>query len=180
MKKITFLILLISSLINGQTEYSGFTVEGDNNMTFKHVFELKETQSKQDLMRYLKTLSSVKISDAESDISGSIEGLKINKKKYGDGKGYSGFMRYDLSSDFLIQFKNNRYRIILKDIGFMDNTTLYSMSTFKESDNYTSISNFYVKKDGTIRQSKIMLRGLELLQNQFIDMFTIKEVNDDW
>ena len=159
MRKLMLYLLFIPLVIFGQTEYNGFSVEGDNNMTFKHVFEFKETQSKQNLVKYLKTLSSVKILDAKSDINGNIVDLDINKKKYGDGKGYSGFMRYDLSSDFLIEFKENKYRVILKDIGFMDNMSLYSMSTFKESDNYNSISDFYVKKDGTIRQSKIMLRG---------------------
>jgi hypothetical protein len=114
------------------------------------------------------------------NIIGEIKDLRINFKKYGNSSGYPIFLRFSLSSDVLIQFKDNRYRVILKNIGFLDDVSLYSSKTFKESDNFTYLSEFYIKNDGTMRTNTMVDKTLDVMNKHFTDLFTYKVVENDW
>ena len=176
MKNIILLFFLIST--QGYSQVSNFQVEPDGNITYKKVFEMNEFE-KTDLVKYLKSLSNISIINHENEIEGELKDLRINFKKYGKG-GYPGFLRYSLSSDITIQFKDNRYRLILKNIGFLDDVTLYSTTTFKESENFTYLTEYYVKNDGTLRGGKMVERTLDVMDKHFSDLFTIKNIDEDW
>lgn len=176
--KLLLFLLLITTTIYSQSSYKSFQVESDGNIVFKKVFSLKEGK-KESLINYLKRLSNFDISNIDNDIEGKIKDMKVNFKKYGKGTGYPIFLRHSLSSDVRIQLKDDRYRVVISSIGFLDDVSLYSLSTYKESDNFTYLTEFYVKNDGTLRSSKIVKKTLDVIENQFIDLFTIKET-DDW
>lgn len=179
MKKIIYILLIITTPLFSQTQ-NNFEVETDGNIIYKNIFELGDS-NKENLLNYLKTLSNITISESENDIVGEIKDLRINTKKYGNGSGFPIFLRESLSSDFLIQFKDNRYRVILKNIGFLDDVSLYSQTTFKDSDNFTYLTEFYVKNDGTLRSGKMVEKTLDVMNNHFTDLFTYKVVIDnDW
>jgi len=178
MKKILYILLLITTPLFSQSK-SNFEVELDGNIVYKNIFEIGNSK-KEDVLKYLKTLSNFTILDSENDIIGEIKDLRINFKKYGNSSGYPIFLRFSLSSDVLIQFKDNRYRVILKNIGFLDDVSLYSSKTFKESDNFTYLSEFYIKNDGTMRTNTMVDKTLDVMNKHFTDLFTYKVVENDW
>ena len=171
----TFLFLLSSNL---QSQVSNFNVGNGDNIEYVKIFDL-ESLTKDDLINYLETISNLKISSKEEDIVGSLKDLKINFKKYGKGS-FPIFLRYSLSSDVRIQLKDSRFRLIITNIGFLDDVSLYSTSTFKESDNFTYLTEFYVKNNGELRSGKMVERTLDVMDKHFTELFTPKKLNDDW
>ena len=179
MRYYVFLFLLLTT--SGFSQISNFQVESDGNISYKKIFEMNEFE-KNDLIDYLNSLSNFSIISSENEILGQIKDLRINFKKYGKG-GYPVFLRNSLSSDVIIQFKDNRYRLILKNIGFLDDVSYgvtVSSVTVIDTDNFTSLSEYYVKKDGTLRDSKIVERTLDVMDKHFSDLFTIKKIDEDW
>ena len=179
MKHILLILIITTTTLYSQSSYKSFEVESDGNIVFKKVFSLNEG-TKESVINYLKTLSNFDISNTDNDIEGTLKDMKVNFKKYGKGGGYPIFLRHSLSSDIRIQLKDDRYRIVISSIGFLDDVSLYSLSTYKESDNFTYLTEFYVKNDGTLRSGKMVQKTLDVIENQFTDLFTIKETDDDW
>lgn len=177
MKHIIFsLFFLISS--NLYSQVSNFIVGNGDNIEYVKIFDL-ENITKDDLVSYLETISNFSISSKDEDIVGSLKDLRINFKKYGKGS-FPIFLRSSLSSDVRIQLKDSRFRLIITNIGFLDDVSLYSSSTFKDSDNFTYLTEFYVKNDGELRGGKMVERTLDVMDNHFTELFTPKIVNDDW
>ena len=179
MKHILLILIITTTTLYSQSSYKSFEVESDGNIVFKKVFSLSEG-TKESVINYLKTLSNFDISNTDNDIEGTLKDMKVNFKKYGKGSGYPIFLRHSLSSDIRIQLKDDRYRVVISSIGFLDDVSLYSLSTYKESDNFTYLTEFYVKNDGTLRSGKMVQKTLDVIENQFTDLFTIKETDDDW
>tara|TARA_B110000259_G_C13913497_1_gene361853 strand:+ start:327 stop:860 length:534 start_codon:yes stop_codon:yes gene_type:complete len=177
MKKLTIVFLLFTSYLISQN--SNFIVESDGNIVFKKVYVL-EDNNKINLVNYLKTLSNIQITESDNEITGTIEDLRINFKKFGKKGGYPIFLRYSLSSNFRIQLKENKYRLIISNIGFLDDVSLYSSITYKESDNFTYLTEYYVKNDGSIRNNKMTIRTLDAIDKHLTTLFTIKQIDDDW
>ena len=137
---------------------------------------------KKDLKDYLNSLSNFSIVNSENEIIGQLKDLRINFKKYGKG-GFPSFLRNSLSSDVTIQFKDNRYRLILKNIGFLDDYSYgYTISTLTviDSDNFTLLSEYYVKKDGTLKDGKMVERTLDVMDKHFSDLFSVRKIKEDW
>ena len=176
MRKITIILFLFTSFLNSQN--SNFIVESDGNIVLKKVFEANNNIN--GLVKYLKTLSNIKLLESKNEITGQIENLRINYKKYGEKGSYPTFIRNSFSSDFRIQIRENRYRLIISNIGFLDDVSLYSSITYKESDNFTYLTEYYVKNDGSIRDSKMAIRTLDAINNHLTKLFTIKQIDDDW
>lgn len=177
MKRLTIILFLFTSFLSSQN--SNFIVESDGNIVLKKVLTLSNN-NKISLVKYLKTLSNIKLKESNDEITGQIENLRINFKKYGEKGGYPIFLRYSFSSDFRIQLKENRYRLIISNIGFLDDVSLYSSTTYKESENFTYLTQYYVKNDGSIRNNKMSKRTLNTIENHLTTLFTIKKIDDDW
>lgn len=180
MNKILCLLILSSLSIYSQKQINNFEIEDGTNIVYKRVFEMKEN-SKEEIVSFFQSLSNVQISDVSDELIGEIEDMNINYKKYG-GKYMNTLilLNQKMNSKIKVQFKDDKYRIILRDIKFYDDVSLNSLSTLKESDNITHFSDFMVKKKkGEFRTSKILLKGLEYMDLYFNDFFTYKESKSD-
>jgi hypothetical protein len=180
MKRIIYLILLTSSTLISQTELNNFEIESDNNIVYKRVFDNKG-KSKEDIISFFKSLSNVNIKKTSDYLEGNIKDMNINYKKYG-GKYMNTLilLNQKMNSKIKIQFKENNYRVILRDMKFYDDVSLYSTTTLKESDNITHFSDFMVKKKkGQLRKSKTLRKGLEYMDKHFKDVFTYNKSDSD-
>jgi hypothetical protein len=183
MKKILYLILFTTSTLISQTELNNFEIESGNNIVYKRVYENKGN-SKEDIISFFKSLPNINITNISDDVEGNIKDMNINYKKYG-GRYMNTLilLNQKMNSKIKIQFKDNNYRVILRDMKFYDDVSLYSTTTLKENDNVTHFSDFMVKKKkGQFRKSKTLRKGLEYMDNHFKDIFTYNKSksDDDW
>ena len=123
MKRLLIFLFFISFNGNSQelfNKYLNFEIENDNKIAYKKVFEL-EDNSKEDIIEYFKINSDIEIKITSDELIGEIKGVKIDYKKYGGTEmNTMTVLNYKMFAKIKIQFREDRYRVILREIIFMN------------------------------------------------------------
>ena len=176
----TSLVLLFISFYSfGQNDFYNFYVnEDDATAVYRKVFESNNIKKK-DFINYLNSLSNITLIETDGDdLLGEIKGMIINYKKYG-GTLFSipGYLLDELSASIRIQFKDDRYRVTIKNMKFYSSSTVdVGFGITVDTDNNFS-ENAVNKRKGTLRQN--FKKGMLFMDSHFNDIFTYKENKED-
>lgn len=183
------LLLITSGFIFGQEGkvLNNFKIDDLGEVQYIKVFEVQNgIEFNTDiLITFLRTKSNLSnINLIDGNILGDIENVRINYKKYG-GKYMNTLivLNHSMSGEFIIQLKENRYRLIIKDIKFLDDVSVYSTNSKKELDNLSYFSKVSTKNGGSkFKTGSIMTKGTGYMDKHFVEMFMYKKetLNDDW
>jgi hypothetical protein len=180
--KIAIILCLFTGSCFAQTKHpeTDFYLE-NNKMYWEHTYEVL-SKSTDDLIKYFQKEVLINIKQdnfqiIDNTISFEVNDDKVNFKKYGGtamGTAFIAqlFMKYLV----VIDFKDNKYRVTVKDI-FLDNKELqYRMSG--------DISEFCTKKATTVfLTGKTITTGMIYNHKHFLEKFDIKtneSLKKDW
>ena len=181
MKKIliTLSIIIISYTSysqDGNTSVEGFVIE-NNGVVYKKVFELpdqSETELKKNILSFISKVPNVSnVRIVGDEIFGDISNLKVNYKKYG-GSYMSTLilLNHSMFGKLIVQTKDTKYRVLIKDIYFIDDVSLLSMNSKKEMDNRTDFTDFITKNGRSeFRSSNTIIKGIGYMNSYFSELF---------
>jgi hypothetical protein len=167
------------------TSLSNFYIE-NNSVVYKRVFDLPNQNEKEVKAALLKFISKVpnvsNVRESGNEIFADISNMKINYQKYG-GSYMSTLilLNHSMFAMLIVQIKDNKYRILIKDIYFMDDVSLLSLNSKKEMDNRTDLTPVITKAHASeFKSSSIIVKGMGYLNSQFTDLFTYTQQEDKW
>lgn len=181
MKKIliTLSIIILSYTSysqDGNTSVEGFVIE-NNGVVYKKVFELpdqSETELKKNILSFISKVPNVSnVRIVGDEIFGDISNLKVNYKKYG-GSYMSTLilLNHSMFGKLIVQTKDTKYRVLIKDIYFIDDVSLLSMNSKKEMDNRTDFTDFITKNGRSeFRSSNTIIKGIGYMNSYFSELF---------
>jgi hypothetical protein len=167
----------ISYSQEGTNSIENFVIE-NNGVVYKKVFDIpnqSEIEIKKNILSFISkvpNVSNVKI--VGDEIFGDIVNLKVNYKQFG-GSYMSTLilLNHSMFGKLIVQTKDNRYRILIKDIYFIDDVSLLSLNSKKEMDNRTDFTNFITKNGRTeFRTSNTIIKGIGYMNSYFSEIFT--------
>lgn len=191
MKKIIVLLTLtIVSLSSYSQEGTNFVenfVIENNGVVYKKVFDLpnqSETELKKNILSFISKVPNVSnVRVIGDEIFGDISNLKVNYKKYG-GSYMSTLivLNHSMFGKLIVQTKDNKYRVLIKDIYFIDDVSLLSLNSKKEVDNRSDFTNFITKNDRTeFRTSNTIIKGIGYMNSYFTELFTFSNLpKENW
>ena len=143
----------------------------ENNLIWKKIYK-KENDK---LLTYFKktVISNLKINnlqEVENRLSFEVREDNIDTKKYGGTWGNTLIpLKFPLYYLVLIDFKENKYRVMVKSI----------KANYGKQIGFIQFSDV-VKFKGQIKNKKIIIRGLDFLNQHLTQKFTIIEEKEDW
>ena len=196
--KIVFLIslLLFSSNISfGQVDNSGnFKFDYNERLvSWVKVFEPQNGIDFLSLQKYFSDNNILKINSVnENSIKGEFIKRPIDIQKYGYSRGRTPMVLLDVEQIFnvLIEFKEGRYRVILTDLGYIDNGVLSDLtsralvgqtSTSAKGNIESYNGDFSFTKKNEVKKS--LSSVFEILDKFYTDMLSIKSqkpIDNDW
>ena len=181
MKKIliTLLIIIVSYTSYSQevtNSFENFVIE-NNGVVYKKVFDLpnqSETELKKNILSFISKVPNVSnVRVIGDEIFGDISNLKVNYKKFG-GSYMSTLilLNHSMFGKLIVQTKDNKYRVLIKDIYFIDDVSLLSINSKKEMDNRTDFTDFITKNGRTeFRSSNTINKGIGYMNSYFTELF---------
>lgn len=167
------------------TALSNFYIE-NNTVVYKRVFELpnqNEKEVKDALLKFISKVPNVSnVRESGNEVFADISNMKVNYQNYG-GSYMSTLilLNHSMFAKLIVQIKDNKYRILIKDIYFMDDVSLQSLNSKKEMDNRTDLTPVITKAHASeFKSSSIIVKGMGYLNSQFIDLFTYTQQQDKW
>lgn len=164
---LTILLLFIGFVSYGQTTplttLYNFVIESGQVQHIK-VYEVANTPEKQlsdKLYTHLSTVAGIKeLVIKDNSITGDINNLTVDYKKYGGTWGNTiTLLRAPMEGKFIIQIKDNKYRVISSDLGFGANGKL---------------KDFFTRNKGTEFVSRQGLQdALKYIDGHLSDMFNV-------
>jgi hypothetical protein len=185
MKKLLLPLLLFFSIaVQAQTTYlSDFYLE-DGSVIYKKVFETKA--DKDTFLKQLLTTTGIGGVEEKGDmLIGELKNMKSDYKKHGGSWGSSALvLNHDIFGNFIIEFKDDRYRLIISNMYFVDNYSVLAASQTNPENNKMTLEDFFVKnKKAEFRSGKVRMEALHYIDKQFTEVFTAKEssaASEDW
>lgn len=178
---LTLLITVFS--INAQIKtLHNFNLTEDLTVNYQHIFNIKDVTA-EDFKIFLSKKNNLKnITTSNNTITGQITDLKINHKKYqADGPAAAIFLRDHLSANFIIEIKDNKYRITLTNIVFTDRESLNAYNTDNVEATKANIEDLVVKKKKeSFKSSKSIVAALSYSNQFFMDFFKYRAQKSDW
>lgn len=191
MKKILITLIIVVLSISsysqdGNTSVESFIIE-NNGVVYKKVFELpnqSETELKKNILSFISKVPNVSnVRILGDEIFGDISNLKVNYKKYG-GSYMSTLiiLNHSMFGKLIVQTKENKYRVLIKDIYFIDDVSLLSLNSKKEMDNRTDFTDFITKNGRSeFRSSNTIIKGIGYMNNYFTELFTYSNTTkENW
>lgn len=181
MKKAILLLFISFSAFSQTKEPStNFYIE-NQKVYWQYVFEVPNKTSNELLALFQKqVITSLKKDNfqiIDKTVSFTVVDDKINYKKYGGtSMGSIIFLHNFVSYLVIIDFKDNKYRITIKDI-------------YLDSKNYMALDrgefeNYITKKRNTLfTTNNLAVTALTYYDKQFIEQYsldTIEKTNNDW
>jgi hypothetical protein len=109
--------------------------------------------------------------------------MRINYEMYG-GKLMTThiILNHDLQADFIIDLKENRYRLTIKNMVFIDRSSLFANNAGNAEVNRMKLDDYMVKKRRqTFRTGKTINTGLGYANSHFKDFFKYEIAEkSDW
>lgn len=191
MKNLLFLLIPMISLAQYPEDniksnpkfHANFQFDEDSKLIYQNIFTNDSIITVSDIYNFLNKKSNLKnLIKGENSLSGEIFDMVVDYKKYGGTYMNSLILlNHKMSGNFIIELKDNRYRLTIKNIKFLDDFSLYSINTYKESDNLTYLEEMVVnKKKVAIKNTRTILQGLQYLDSHFTDFFKHRSVSNDW
>jgi len=191
MKKIltTLLIIIVSYTSYSQegiNSVENFVIE-NNGVVYKKIFDLpnqSETELKKNILSFISKVPNVSnVRVIGDEIFGDISNLKVNYKKYG-GSYMSTLilLNHSMFGKLIVQTKDNKYRVLIKDIYFIDDVSLLSLNSKKEMDNRSDFSDFITKNSRSeFRTSNTIVKGIGYMNSYFTELFTFSNIpKENW
>jgi hypothetical protein len=174
MKKL-ILVLLISFSGFAQTKHTETNFYLENGKVYwEHVYEVPN-KNIDDLIKYFQkeVLTNFKQDNfqlIDNTISFEINDDTVNYKKYGGtNMGTVLFAQYFMKYLVVIDFKDQKYKVIVKEV-FLDNK-IYGLG--HSSGNF---SEYITRKSGTaFPTGKLATTGLIYMDKNFLEKFTVSE-----
>jgi hypothetical protein len=164
---------------------SNFYIE-NNTVVYKRVFDLpnqNEKEVKDALLKFINKVPNVSnVRESGNEIFADISNMKINYQKYGGSYMTTLILlNHSMFAKLIVQIKDNKYRILIKDIYFIDDASLQSLTSKKEMDNKTDLTPVITKAHASeFKSSSIIVKGMGYLNSQFTDLFTYTQQEDKW
>ena len=180
-KMLTTILLGLPFLIQplaAQSSEENFNFYLENNsIEYRNVFEVENTSSNEiieKLKKHLATASGFNNIEFDGTIyTGQFVEHDVDYKKYG-ARQRDIFLQLQvpISGKFLIEVKDNRYRVIISDIKGYG----HPFGEFQYSDLLTT------KRREAISEKTIVLNGMNYMDRSFVEKFTLTLVgeSDDW
>lgn len=181
MKKIILFLLLFSINCFSQTKQpeTNFYLE-NGKVYWQNIYEVPG-KNIDDLIQYFRkeVLTDIKQDNfqiIDNTISFVIDNDKVNFKKYGGTTmGTAIFIQYYYKYLVVIDFKEEKYRVTVKDI-FLDNKNIM----VRDSGNF---EEYITKKKNTeFTTNSIAIKGLQYFHKDFLNKFNIntESKKNDW
>ncbi|MFL9834966.1 hypothetical protein [Chryseobacterium terrae] len=174
MKKITsllFFLLFISSF----AQISNFSID-NGQIHWQKIYESK--LNKTDLLHFLKSSNKFSdLSESENSIYGITKNLKVDFKKFSNYP--SIFVQHTtIISKFIIDFKENKYRVTVKDIIIHDPTNEDNRLNLRD----VNLERYCLKNNNTEFNSRFISTNAKFYDVTFFNLFNFgKEKNSqDW
>lgn len=178
-------LIFNSVLVRAQTDTMNFHLK-DGNIVFENIYEFpnySKDSLKNNLAKFLQFTSSIgDLKEISDGFTGTIKGLKINYKKYG-GKYMSTWiiLNHSMFGNFIIEIKEGKYRLIIKDIYFIDDVSLAALDTKNPDFNKTNFSEIATRKNRTrFGIDRIVIKGLEYMKKDLTEKFKLVIDKDNW
>lgn len=180
--KIIIFLFLISGTIFAQIKHpeTDFYLE-NNKMYWEHIYEVP-SKSTDDLIRYFQKEVLINIKQdnfqiIDNTISFEVNDDKVNFKKYGGtAMGTALIAQLNMKYLVVIDFRDNKYRVIIKEI-FLDNNSPQARMS-------GDVSEFCTKKATTVfLTGKTITTGLIYDHKHFLEKFEInlnETVKKEW
>ncbi len=163
---------------------SNFEIE-NGDVVYKRTFDISNLNSDELKNKYLKFLETIPnvsvIKEDDSQINAEISDNYINYKVYGIKTMGAGMIAYPFFSKLIIQFKDGKYRLVVRNI-YIDNKSVGILFSGMEANSH--FKNFLLNKDASdFKKTQYNLKILDIYDRFFKDTFTYKEIvdkDDDW
>ena len=163
-KFLPFTLLIGLSSISQNIE--NYYVE-NNAIVWSKVFELKDTENISTLKNNLR-------------LNFTKENSGISQKQHCKCKGGSIYLQSPFDYSFIVEQKENRYKVSISNIIFHDNLSINIGSVLIGPTTNTLEEYALKNSDNTIRKNKTNTTNLTCLNDFFIDNFKVKEKNNNW
>jgi hypothetical protein len=180
MKNISFLILFIATSINAQIDTAhNFNLSENLTVNYQQIFSA-ENITANDLKAQLSKQSGLKnIEIKDNQITGQIVDLKITYSK--EGPAAPLFLRDHFNADFTIDIKQNKYRLTLTNIVFIDRQSALAYDTDNSEVLKTKIEDLVIKRKKQIfKTSKTIDAALNYTNIYLTKYFSYNAANNDW
>lgn len=166
------------------TTVSKFNINTDKNIFYQQVFLVENEITTDDIEDFLLSKSNIyDVTKDDSTITFNIQKMKINYQKYG-GKFMNILilLNQSMSASGTIDVKNSKYRLTLKNIQFLDDSSLYAEGVNNQASNTSTLESYVLKnRKPEFRTSKIITTGLNYMDLYFSDFFKYKKpTTKDW
>lgn len=158
-----------------KTAFRDFSIV-DYNLVFAKVYkvDLSEEELESKIKSFLPAVNNFKLdyeaSHAVARYSGTINKMYINYRKYGGTLlSTATFLNYPISANVIIDLKDSKYRVTIKDIVFNDVPEPF---TSRKQD-YNINTPFLKKKNTEIKSDSEIRKSLEYINLQLSDSFDI-------
>lgn len=181
MKKLITICILLIVIKNAAAQIPNLKID-NGNFVYEKVFNqelLSATKIDSMLQQYLPTQKGVSnLKSNNSQITASFQNLFINYKKY-DAHNGSLICNAPLNANITIQIKEGKYKVLVNSIVITTTgPTLGSMQMITQT---SSAESLFLKNNQTeFRTNSGIEKMMDAIQQQFTDMFTIKQINNDW
>ena len=162
MKKIFYLFLFAPLFLFSQVE--NFSIL-NNQIQWQKVYESKLTKT--DLLHFLKSSNKFsELSESENSIYGITQNLQVDFKKFSNYP--SIFVQQTkIISKFIIDFKENKYRVIVKDIIIHDPTNEINSYNLRD----VNLERYCLKNNNTEFNNKFINTNAKFYDDTFFNLF---------
>ncbi|WP_431471948.1 hypothetical protein I5168_12115 [Nonlabens sp. SCSIO 43208] len=167
--KLTVIFLFFTTTIIAQTNFAAQNGNLQYQQTFNDSVQLQQFKS------YL--LKNIPIDQQLTTTSNTIVGYTQYSDIIHDKSSLGVIFKRPVKYKFVIEFKENKYRVTITNINFRD--VEVGVLGVTDSNPDAPAETYLLKnKDNTIRNNKMTTRVLTRLENAFNDLFTYKI--DNW
>lgn len=180
MKTISLLLIFLVTTINAQIDTShNFNLSESLNVNYQQIFKAQNITAEAFKSEIIKQTNIKNVEINDNTITGQIVDLKVNKTE--DGPATPIFLREDFNADFTIEFKDNKYRVTITNIVFIDRQSLLAYNSDNAEVLKTNIEDLVVKKKKQkFKTSKTIDAALNYTNLHLTKLFTYKQTKDDW
>lgn len=163
------IMLLFSTICAAQTH--DFKIE-NNQVIWSRVFT--DTVSVQAMSNHI--LKYFPHTRSQNITPNSIAGTTDYADLIADKKGFNGFWKQPVKFNYIVDFKQGKYRVLINNITFKSlEVSIYGVTNSSDS----MLDDSFIRNDGTFRNNKMYEKILNELHKTFMQRFTYN-TDSDW
>ncbi len=184
MKLYLFAIITLVLTQIQDTTISYFNIDTDKNIYYQKVFLVENEINTDTIEVFLSSKSNIyDVKKSDSTITFNIQKMKINYQKYGGSfMNTLVLLNQSMSASGTIDVKKSKYRLTLKNIQFLDDSSLYAEGVNNQASNTSTLESYVLKnRKPEFRTSNIITTGLNYMDLYFSDFFKYQLTESkDW